>query len=236
MSAVQLTPFLLRLFALAGNIVILSGTNGASYLYHEIASELRARGFCTLLFDPRAHGRSENAPGVYTAELLGEDAAAIIRIVFEDKPVHILGWSLGGALGYYLAIEHPDLVASLTISGMSSCFGRPLLADGNCDTSVAKGLLNVLGALSLPSLLAGTAVQGQVASLPFLFGHQTTDDVMKFFWFQETAAFTRTPAVSVPYLCPTVIILAVSVPYLCPTVIILAVSVPYLCPAVIVLG
>ena len=184
----------LRLFN-TGNIVILSGTNGASYLYHGIATELRSRRFCTLVFDPRAHGRSENAPGAYTAELLGEDAAAIIRVVFEGEPVHILGWSLGGALGYYLAIEHPDLVASLTVSGMSSCFGRPLLSNGSCDPSAAKGLLNVIGALSLPSLLAGTSVQGLVASLPFLFGHQGTDEVMKFFWYQDTAAFTRTPAV-----------------------------------------
>ena len=119
--------------------------------------------------------------------------------------MHILGWSLGGALGYYLAIEHPDIVASLTVSGMSTCFGRPLLADGNCNPSVAKGLLNVLGALSLPSLLAGTAVQGHVASLPFLFAHQTTDEVMRFFWFQETAAFTRTPAVL--FICPAIFIL-----------------------------
>ena len=37
-----------------------------------------------------------------------EDAAAIIKHVFGTKKVHLLGWSLGGALSYYLAIEHPE--------------------------------------------------------------------------------------------------------------------------------
>ena len=144
---------------------------------------------------PKSSRTVRNAPGEYTAELLGEDAAAIIRYVFKGESVHILGWSLGGALGYYLAIEHPDIVASVTVSGMSSCFGRPLLSDGSCDPSFAKGLLNMIGAVAPLSLFAGTALQGQAASLPFLFGQQTTDEVMKFFWWQDTAAFTRTPHV-----------------------------------------
>jgi pimeloyl-ACP methyl ester carboxylesterase len=180
---------------LAENIVILSGTNGASYLYSSIVEKLRTRGFCTLVFDPRAHGRSENAPGRLTAELLGEDAAHIIRHVFAGEPTHILGWSLGGALGYYLAIEHPELVKSLTVSGMTSCFGRPLLPDLSCDPSYSAGWLSTIGALPLPAQLLGTELQGQIAALPFLFAQQTTDAVMKFFRFQDTSAFTRTPAV-----------------------------------------
>ena len=62
----------------------------------------------------------------------------------------------------------------------------------------------MIGAVAPLSLFAGTALQGQVASLPFLFGQQTTNEVMKFFWWQDTAAFTRTPHVpsATPQMVP----------------------------------
>ena len=56
-------------------------------------AHFRQQGYCTLNFDHRVHGRSEDSPGELTAELLGEDAAAIIRKVFGGRKVHVLGWS-----------------------------------------------------------------------------------------------------------------------------------------------
>jgi pimeloyl-ACP methyl ester carboxylesterase len=134
------------------NLVLLSGTNGASYLYWPLLRYYQRQGYCTLNFYYRAHGRSEVSPGAYTAELYGEDAAAIVRHAFggkgkgqQQRKVHLLGWSLGGALGYYLALEHPGLVQSLTLSGMTSCFGRTLSADGSCDDSLWARLRQPLG-------------------------------------------------------------------------------------------
>ena len=66
------------------NLVILSGTNGATYLYWPLIAHFKEQGWCTLTFDYRSHGRSETAPGTYTAELFGEDAAVIIRTVFGE--------------------------------------------------------------------------------------------------------------------------------------------------------
>eukprot|EP00121_Abeoforma_whisleri_P005094 Awhi_evm1s4610 len=38
------------------NLVILSGTNGATFLYHEIIDHYHQLGYCTLNFDYRNHG------------------------------------------------------------------------------------------------------------------------------------------------------------------------------------
>jgi alpha-beta hydrolase superfamily lysophospholipase len=101
-------------------------------------AHFRQQGYCTLNFDHRVHGRSEDSPGELTAELLGEDAAAIIRKVFGGRKVHVLGWSLGGAISYYLGIEHADIVESITLSGMTSCFGA-VTADGSCNMGFDSG-------------------------------------------------------------------------------------------------
>ena len=123
--------------------------------------------------------------------------------------MHALGWSLGGAIGYYLALEHPSLLASLTISGMTSCFGRRLTAAGECDTSLlarlrkpegAGGVLAWLVYHPLVLRLVGTEALGWLASQPILFNHTRTDDVMAFHRLQRYPALTKTFAVWSQYI------------------------------------
>ena len=171
------------------NFVVISGTNGASYLYHDIIAHFRKQGYCTLNFDHRAHGRSAIVPGELTAELIAEDAAAIIHKVFGGRPVHVLGWSLGGAVAYYLTLEHPKLVQSLALQGMTSCFGK-VLPDGTCDT--AFDVIKWFFSRDLMLRLLGTELQGK-AAVAALKMHDT-DDTMFFFRTLSTATMTRTPA------------------------------------------
>lgn len=152
------------------------------------------KGWCTLNFDYRAHGRSEVAPGAYSAELLGEDAAAMISSAYGGQPAHMFGWSLGGALGYYLALEHPSLVSSVSMSGMTSCFGRQIRADGGCSQSVLGSVIFWAGDAPWLHKLLGTEALGWFASVRFLFAHSGSEEVMRFFRFQSTSALTRTPA------------------------------------------
>ena len=170
------------------NFVMISGTNGASWQYWDIISHFRKRGYCTLNFDHRSHGRSEDAPGELTAELLAEDAAAIIRHVFGKQPVHVLGWSLGGAVGYYLGIEHPDIITSLTVSGMASCFGRTI-SGGSCDMSF--DWLKWFFSRDLILRLLGTQLQG-VAAVTAIKMHDN-DANMRYFRQLSTGTMTRTP-------------------------------------------
>ena len=61
------------------NFAVVPGTNGNSWLYHRLIDHYRKQNFCTLVWDNRAHGRSEAPPGEYTAELIAEDVAALKR-------------------------------------------------------------------------------------------------------------------------------------------------------------
>ena len=171
------------------NFVMISGLNGATWQYWDIVSHFRKRGYCTLNFDHRSHGRSEDAPGELTAELLGEDAAAIIRHVFGKQPVHVLGWSLGGAVGYYLGIHHPDLIASLKVSGMASCFHRTA-SDGSCDMSFDA--LKWFFSRNLMLRLLGTRLQGVAAVAAIKMQDNAAN--MRYVGQLSTGTMTRTPA------------------------------------------
>lgn len=170
------------------NFVMVGGTNGASHLYLDIIAHFRSKGYCTLNFDHRCHGRSEDSPSKLSAELLGEDAAALIRHVFGGRKVHLLGWSLGGAVAYYLGIEHADIVETMTLSGMTSCFGK-VAADGSCD--LGFDVLKWFFSRDLMLRLLGTELQGS-AAVSAIKMHDI-DSNMHFFRSLRTNTMTKTP-------------------------------------------
>jgi len=109
-------------------------------------------------------------------ELLAEDAAALIRHVFpgKNRRVHLFGWSLGGAMAFYLSLEHSHLLASTSVLGMSSCVGpveTPNIstAPNEITTPLGCGLrfnpVNWLLSQRLVGRLLGQELMGQVAVL-----------------------------------------------------------------------
>ncbi len=69
-----------------------------------------------VLVDLRGHGHSTNVgePGAYTIERLVADLVALIDEAV-GGPVDLLGHSMGGRLVLELALDRPDLVASLVL-------------------------------------------------------------------------------------------------------------------------
>lgn len=158
------------------NVVMLPWTNGNTVVYTKFIDHFRANKYCALIFDPRGHGRSEMAPGEYSPEMLSEDAALIIRHVFKGGPVHVMGHSLGGAVALYMGIEHPELVKSLTVMGMASCFGK-ITPDGECDMSFDP--LKWLFSRDFMIKLMGTEFQGR-AAIPAIKLHDTDTTMYNF--------------------------------------------------------
>lgn len=64
--------------------------------------------------DLRGHGNTEKPKGPYSMAMFAQDIAGLI-IELEEKPAHVVGLSLGGGIAFQLAIDHPDLVKTLTI-------------------------------------------------------------------------------------------------------------------------
>jgi 2-succinyl-6-hydroxy-2,4-cyclohexadiene-1-carboxylate synthase len=64
--------------------------------------------------DQRGHGLSDKPIARYAAEDLAEDAYALIKALELDSVI-VVGHSMGGRVGAYLSVKHPEVVNALVI-------------------------------------------------------------------------------------------------------------------------
>ena len=101
-------PWVTLAHALANNLT----------LWDDIADALSDR-YRVLRYDQRGHGKSEAVPGPYGFPMLIQDVLGLWEAL--DVPQsHWIGLSIGGMIGYGLAIEHPERLTSLI-----ACDSRP---------------------------------------------------------------------------------------------------------------
>jgi 3-oxoadipate enol-lactonase len=85
------------------------------------AAEFR-REFRILRYDTRGHGESSTTPGIYSIELLGKDALALLDgLHFES--VHFCGLSMGGMIGMWLALHAPHRLKRLALCNTGAKIG-----------------------------------------------------------------------------------------------------------------
>ena len=83
--------------------------------------------FKTIIFDCRGTGRSSKPESGYTVSQFAHDCIALLGQL-EISRCHAVGFALGGQIVQALAIERPDLVATLTIAASGS--GAKTLSGG----------------------------------------------------------------------------------------------------------
>jgi len=95
-------------------------------------------------------GFSDPLDGPITLPALAEAVQDTLGALGEDRPVHVVGHSMGGAVSMQLLVDHPDRVATLVLSN-SAGFGRgatalmrtlavPVLGDGFSRVGARTGL------------------------------------------------------------------------------------------------
>lgn len=67
-----------------------------------------------IVVDVRGHGRSDKPLERYTIEGFSADIEALLDHL-QPGPVHVVGLSMGGMIGFQLAVDHPHLLKSLCI-------------------------------------------------------------------------------------------------------------------------
>ncbi|WP_339156048.1 alpha/beta hydrolase [Actinomadura luteofluorescens] len=70
--------------------------------------------FTTYLPDRRGHGRTPDAPGPITMELMAQDTIAFLEQVV-GGPARLVGYSAGGTVALRVATRRPDLVERLVL-------------------------------------------------------------------------------------------------------------------------
>ncbi|GAB3598011.1 alpha/beta hydrolase [Angustibacter peucedani] len=104
----------------AGEPLLLLNGQGADHrMWDRLVPELSAR-HTVVALDPRGIGRSPMPEGPqYTTRDLANDAVAVL----DDADVaraHVMGFSMGGRVAQWLAVDHPDRVGTLVLAGTSA--------------------------------------------------------------------------------------------------------------------
>ena len=104
-------------------VAFLHGVSGSSRTYGWLPPEI-TEGRRILRIDLRGHGDSDPAPGTYLLHNYGADVAAILREL-ADGPAVVVGHSLGGSTGWWLAQNEPDLLAAAFLEDPPLYMGEP---------------------------------------------------------------------------------------------------------------
>ncbi len=100
-------------------VLLISGLGGVGASWGTQTARFAEEHF-VILPDQRGTGRSARALDGHSTEQLADDMVALVEHL-NAAPVHVVGASTGGAIAQHMALEHPQLVRSLTLS---STFAR----------------------------------------------------------------------------------------------------------------
>ncbi|APA63721.1 bifunctional 3-oxoadipate enol-lactonase/4-carboxymuconolactone decarboxylase PcaDC [Maribacter sp. 1_2014MBL_MicDiv] len=101
--------------------------------------------FRVLQYDTRGHGQSELTDGPYTIEQLGHDVIDLLDTLKIDK-VYFCGLSMGGLIGQYLGINHPDRLYKLIISNTDAKIGTVERWNDRIETINEQGMQAIVDA------------------------------------------------------------------------------------------
>lgn len=97
-----------------GTPVLLIHGLGSSTLDWEFQIPVLSAHYRVLALDVRGHGRSDKPRERYRMVDFADDVAALIEHL-QLPPVHLVGISMGGMIGFQLGVDQPNLLRSLTI-------------------------------------------------------------------------------------------------------------------------
>ncbi|WP_422343383.1 alpha/beta fold hydrolase [Parasphingorhabdus sp.] len=96
-------------------VVFLHGGSFTGRMWWQIADLLPD--FYSVIPDLPGHGNNRAQPLISLSQA-ADDVADLIKELFGDQPVNLVGLSLGGYVGLHLLLQHPQLIKRAMISGV----------------------------------------------------------------------------------------------------------------------
>ncbi|MGI5121979.1 alpha/beta fold hydrolase [Marinactinospora thermotolerans] len=94
-------------------LLALHGHLGEGADFAELAAALGADGWRVIAPDQRGHGDSDRAERYDRDGYLDDLRVLLAHLGLDDRPLPVLGHSLGAVNGYHLAADRPDIVSAL---------------------------------------------------------------------------------------------------------------------------
>ena len=102
----------------AGDPLLLLAGQGSSHAMWGPVPQRLAEHHRVIAFDYRGTGESEEPAGGYSTRGFAADAVAVLD-AFDVPVAHVYGYSMGGRVAQWLAIDHPDRVGALVLGATS---------------------------------------------------------------------------------------------------------------------
>jgi 3-oxoadipate enol-lactonase/4-carboxymuconolactone decarboxylase len=100
-------------------VLVLVSSLGTTHRMWDAAAPFLLERFRLLRLDTRGHGASDAPPGDYTLAQLGGDVLAVMDAAGVTMATYC-GLSLGGMIGQWLALHHPERFAAFVLANTSS--------------------------------------------------------------------------------------------------------------------
>lgn len=104
-------------------VLVLSHALGTNLTLWDQQVEALRGSFQIVRFDTRGHGKSAAPRGPYTLSCLASDVVNLLDELDVSR-AHFCGISMGGLIGQYLAVHHPERIASLVLSNTAAKIGN----------------------------------------------------------------------------------------------------------------
>lgn len=118
-------------------VLLIAGTGYPGVTWEGPFLDALRREFRVVTYDHRGCGETSGTDGLYTTEMLADDAAELLGHLGE--PAHVVGHSMGGRVAQWLTAKAPERVRSLVLAG-SGLGGNPRESCG-VPVATCRGLL-----------------------------------------------------------------------------------------------
>ncbi|MFN8640468.1 MAG: alpha/beta fold hydrolase [Candidatus Binatia bacterium] len=111
-------------------VVLVHGFSNGSYVWDDYFAPLAAAGYRVLALDLYGRGFSDRPATAYSPELFTRQILGLLDALHLAQPVHLVGYSMGGAIVTELAAHHPERVRSTTLiapAGLGAVMPNALL-------------------------------------------------------------------------------------------------------------
>jgi pimeloyl-ACP methyl ester carboxylesterase len=96
-----------------------ASTHAVNWVGPQWVKSLTHAGYRVIAPDNRGHGQSDRlyGPGEYDTRLMADDWAALLEHL-DIRNAGVIGYSMGARISFFLALQRPDLVGALALSGL----------------------------------------------------------------------------------------------------------------------
>lgn len=97
----------------AGVVILVHGFSTPSYVWRDYFKPLSDAGYLVVAPDLYGRGYSDRPPGPYDEALFLDQIDAVAAYYAKDRPFHLIGYSMGGAIAARFTQKHPDKVETV---------------------------------------------------------------------------------------------------------------------------